>query len=602
MSRRAWWKALKSRSIRPARRRDQDGRRRRRLWAGGPGIELLEYRAVPATITVTSLADSTAVDAQVTLREAIQAANTDLSVDGSTAGSGADTIVFAPTLFAGGDQTITLTQFDTGLDTDEFGPSALRIRSDVTIRGPAGENGLTIQRAATDANAFRLFYVYNAATPTSARLRLEDLTLQGGLARGFDGGGGGGGAAGMGGAIFNREGTVELSGALLTGHTAQGGGGGGGISVAGGGGGVGANGSILAAAPAAARMAAAAARRRGGFGGGFGGGGGGGSAAATAAAAASAAAAAGNSGAAGGGFGGGGGGAFSAPLGSGGSAAAAAAQHHSRAAAAARGWAGPSSTTRGPSPPPTPPSPPTPPTAAMPAARARGRGSGYGAGVFNYNGTLTGRNVTFANQAVAAGTTGSGGVARGGGIASVADGAGNTATVTLDNTILADTTGGTDFFHMALNGGTSNAAAGVGNLIEVNGPTGNNYTGGIASTVDPALAPLADNGGPTRTHAPNAGSRAIDAGNTAAAAGLTTDQRGFSFRVTGASVDIGAVELGAFPTESLVVDLLADEDDGTFAAGDLSLREAIGLANAHPNATTITFAPALFAGGDRRSR
>ncbi|HEX8203588.1 MAG TPA: CSLREA domain-containing protein, partial [Isosphaeraceae bacterium] len=164
-----------------------------------PRAEALEPRWMPATITVTSLADAVATGDGVTLREAITAANTDTSIDGSAAGSGADTILFAPGLFSGGDQAITLGLFDTGLDPDEFGPSALRIRSDVTIRGPAGDNGLTIRRAAPDPNAFRLFYVYDAATPSNARLRLEDLTLQGGLARGFDGAGAGGGAAGMGG-------------------------------------------------------------------------------------------------------------------------------------------------------------------------------------------------------------------------------------------------------------------------------------------------------------------------------------------------------------------------------------------------------------------
>ncbi len=60
-----------------------------------------------AAITVTSLADNLFVDGAVTLREAIQAANTNTSVDGSTAGDvGADTILFDATLFAT-PQTIT---------------------------------------------------------------------------------------------------------------------------------------------------------------------------------------------------------------------------------------------------------------------------------------------------------------------------------------------------------------------------------------------------------------------------------------------------------------------------------------------------------------
>ena len=66
---------------------------------------MLEGREVPAVITVTSLLDNTTVDGLVTLREAIQAVETDLPVDGSAAGCGNDTIVFAP---AGGTVTLAL--------------------------------------------------------------------------------------------------------------------------------------------------------------------------------------------------------------------------------------------------------------------------------------------------------------------------------------------------------------------------------------------------------------------------------------------------------------------------------------------------------------
>jgi hypothetical protein len=57
---------------------------------------------------------------------------------------------------------------------------------------------------------------------------------------------------------------------------------------------------------------------------------------------------------------------------------------------------------------------------------------------------------------------------------------------------------------------------------------------------DPLLAPLADNGGQTLTHALLPGSPAIDAGNNVA--DLATDQRGRS-RVSGAEADIGAFEV-----------------------------------------------------------
>jgi hypothetical protein len=57
---------------------------------------------------------------------------------------------------------------------------------------------------------------------------------------------------------------------------------------------------------------------------------------------------------------------------------------------------------------------------------------------------------------------------------------------------------------------------------------------------DPMLAPLADNGGPTKTHALLPGSPATDAGNNVA--NLATDQRGRA-RVSGAAADIGAYEV-----------------------------------------------------------
>src|SRR5690625_1592101 len=56
------------------------------------------------------------------------------------------------------------------------------------------------------------------------------------------------------------------------------------------------------------------------------------------------------------------------------------------------------------------------------------------------------------------------------------------------------------------------------------------------------LGPLQDNGGPTLTHMPAAGSELIDAGD---AGSYTHDQRGIGFpRVVGAAADIGAVEFG----------------------------------------------------------
>jgi hypothetical protein len=77
--------------------------------------------------------------------------------------------------------------------------------------------------------------------------------------------------------------------------------------------------------------------------------------------------------------------------------------------------------------------------------------------------------------------------------------------------------------------GTSCGLSGAGNLPNTN----------------PLLGPLANNGGPTFTHLPQAGSPAIDAGSNAACQAV--DQRGVARPVDGngdgtATCDIGAVE------------------------------------------------------------
>ncbi|MBE2201153.1 MAG: CSLREA domain-containing protein, partial [Anaerolinea sp.] len=168
-------------------------------------------------ITVTSAADSVGSDGLCTLREAIANANNDAATYGDcAAGSGADTITFAPAL-AGGIISLT-TIGDTTL-----GPTALGITSNITILGDAND-GLTIERSGS-APDMRLFYV-----SAGGNLTLKYLTLQGGLARGFAGGtafngGTGGGAAGVGGAIFNR-GSVTLDSVTLLNNQAIGGNGG----------------------------------------------------------------------------------------------------------------------------------------------------------------------------------------------------------------------------------------------------------------------------------------------------------------------------------------------------------------------------------------
>ncbi len=81
---------------------------------------------------------------------------------------------------------------------------------------------------------------------------------------------------------------------------------------------------------------------------------------------------------------------------------------------------------------------------------------------------------------------------------------------------------------------------------------GGNLIGMGGSPIDPLLGPLADNGGPTATHALLIGSPAIDMGDPNAVAGAggvpQFDQRGAPFtRVHGAQIDMGAFELQRLP-------------------------------------------------------
>jgi Dockerin type I domain/Chlamydia polymorphic membrane protein (Chlamydia_PMP) repeat len=78
-----------------------------------------------------------------------------------------------------------------------------------------------------------------------------------------------------------------------------------------------------------------------------------------------------------------------------------------------------------------------------------------------------------------------------------------------------------------------------------------NRTGTVAAPLDARLGPLANNGGPTKTHALLSGSPAINAGNNAD--GLAYDQRGTGFtRVAGAAADIGAFEVQTAPPTAIV--------------------------------------------------
>ncbi|WP_417389050.1 choice-of-anchor Q domain-containing protein [Gimesia sp.] len=121
-----------------------------------------------------------------------------------------------------------------------------------------------------------------------------------------------------------------------------------------------------------------------------------------------------------------------------------------------------------------------------------------------------------------------------------------------------------------------------GNLTGLIGSATGFGFGDIVDVADPTPVldlNLADNGGPTLTHALLLGSIAIDSGiniNTAA-----QEQRGSS-RILGTNVDIGAVEYGAFFVNSTLDTVDANPGDGIVADadGNITLRAAIMEANA----------------------
>jgi CSLREA domain-containing protein len=116
------------------------------------------------------------------------------------------------------------------------------------------------------------------------------------------------------------------------------------------------------------------------------------------------------------------------------------------------------------------------------------------------------------------------------------DGILNYGTLTLLNAVVAgngDPVGGDD----VVNHGTGTASY---SLVRIASGYDLSYGVGNLLAVDPLLGPLADNGGPTLTHALLAGSPAIDAGPTDGCP--ETDQRGVA-RPQGGYCDMGAYEL-----------------------------------------------------------
>ncbi len=215
--------------------------------------------------------------------------------------------------------------------------------------------------------------------------------------------------------------------------------------------------------------------------------------------------------------------------------------------------------------------------------------SGSGGGINNTGtATITNSTITANNAAVI-----------GGGIRNV----GAAATVTITNSIVANQTSGPDCSNN-LGTITSN-----GNNLESATSCGFTAAGDQQNVTNPKLGVLANNGGPTMTHALQVGSPAINGGNNTVCTNAPVsgvDQRGVPRTIGAGACDIGAFEYYVPATRT--VTKTADTNDGVCNA-DCSLREAIIAANSNHEDTinipagtyTITIAGAsedLSATGD----
>ncbi|MDQ3704986.1 MAG: Ig-like domain-containing protein [Chloroflexota bacterium] len=158
-----------------------------------------------------------------------------------------------------------------------------------------------------------------------------------------------------------------------------------------------------------------------------------------------------------------------------------------------------------------------------------------GGGIHNNSpGTLTVSNSTLSGNSVTDVDYG-----KGGGISS------NGGSVTLKNTIVANSPSGGSCYGTITNGGynlDSDGSCGFGT-------TNYSLSGTTATPLDPQLGSLANNGGPTLTHALLAGSPAIDKGSSFSA---TIDQRGLprpSNFVGIVNADDGS-DIGAFESQA----------------------------------------------------
>jgi parallel beta-helix repeat protein len=153
-------------------------------------------------------------------------------------------------------------------------------------------------------------------------------------------------------------------------------------------------------------------------------------------------------------------------------------------------------------------------------------------------------------------------------------------TVTLSNTIIAGQQSGGDITGLVSSASVNNLVGNGAGMTGISNGSGGNLVGTASAPIDPLLSLLGDYGGPNFTMALLPGSPAIGGGTTGS--GIpATDQRG--------QPRTGSVDIGAFQSQgtALVVNTVADGVGS--GLGQLTLRQAVNLANALSTADTISF-------------
>ena len=156
------------------------------------------------TIEVNTFEDELNIDGNCSLREAIQAANTDQKFDECPAGQGADTIELPP-----GTYTLWLP----GADEEGNATGDLDIHSDLALHGVW--SGVTI----IDGNQLdRVLHVHGGAA-----VQVSGVTIRNGLTPSGLDDQNGGGDGGDGGGIWNEGNLALLDCSILANHTGKGG-------------------------------------------------------------------------------------------------------------------------------------------------------------------------------------------------------------------------------------------------------------------------------------------------------------------------------------------------------------------------------------------